>query len=138
MKINEPDVVLQLFPDEAVIVNLREGVYFSTDGTGADIVGMIAANASLKEMQDLMDARWSDVPREAVPDFMRELFRQHILEAVNPSEASTAAQAFPARDPKLPFVTPKLNVYEDMQQLLLLDPVHDVGEQGWPNRAVTE
>ena len=31
------------------------------------------------------------------------------------------------------FEAPKLSKYTDMEQLLLLDPVHDVDETGWPN-----
>lgn len=138
MKINEPDVVLQLFPDEAVIVNLRDGIYYTTEGTGSDIVGMIAANASLEEVHALMGARWSDIPSEAVQRFLHLVLQANILRNEDPTEPSTAAQAFPARDPRLPFVAPLLNKHEDMQQLLLLDPVHDVDEQGWPNKAVTE
>ncbi len=30
---------------------------------------------------------------------------------------------------------PKLGKHTDMQELLLLDPVHEVGETGWPNPA---
>jgi hypothetical protein len=33
-----------------------------------------------------------------------------------------------ARDYKIPV----LNKYTDMQELLLLDPIHDVNAQGWP------
>lgn len=135
MKVDEPDVVFQLFPDEVVIINLREGTYYTTSGIGADIFGMIAAKASLDQIQELIEARWSDVPRACVPDFMRRLFREHILTNVEP-EGSTAAEAFPVRDPKLPYAEPVLETHTDMQELLLLDPVHDVTEQGWPNRAV--
>ena len=28
----------------------------------------------------------------------------------------------------------KLNRYSDMQEFLLLDPIHDVGEKGWPHK----
>ena len=30
------------------------------------------------------------------------------------------------------FNPPSLNKYSDMQELLLLDPIHDVDEAGWP------
>jgi hypothetical protein len=33
------------------------------------------------------------------------------------------------------FVEPALNKYTDMQELLLLDPVHEVSEAGWPSKA---
>ena len=31
------------------------------------------------------------------------------------------------------FATPVLNKYSDMQDLLLLDPIHEVDDTGWPN-----
>ena len=31
-----------------------------------------------------------------------------------------------------PFEPPTLSKYKDMQDMLLLDPVHDVEEAGWP------
>jgi len=34
-----------------------------------------------------------------------------------------------------PFVKPILQKYTDMADLLLLDPIHEVGEQGWPHPA---
>jgi hypothetical protein len=33
------------------------------------------------------------------------------------------------------FVPPVLERYDDMEDLLLLDPVHDVDAQGWPQPA---
>jgi hypothetical protein len=33
---------------------------------------------------------------------------------------------------------PLLRKYTDMRDLLLLDPIHDVDEQGWPVRKLTE
>ena len=34
---------------------------------------------------------------------------------------------------RLPFAAPVLHKYTDMEDLLLLDPIHDVDESGWPN-----
>ena len=36
-----------------------------------------------------------------------------------------------------PFTRPTITVYSDMEDLLLLDPIHDVDETGWPVRAET-
>jgi hypothetical protein len=33
-------------------------------------------------------------------------------------------------------VPPVLERYTDMQELLFLDPIHDVDESGWPHRKV--
>jgi hypothetical protein len=34
--------------------------------------------------------------------------------------------------PREPFAAPALNTFSDMQELLLLDPIHEVDEAGWP------
>jgi hypothetical protein len=34
---------------------------------------------------------------------------------------------------KSPFEMPKLSKYTDMEDLLALDPIHEVDEMGWPN-----
>ena len=39
---------------------------------------------------------------------------------------------------KIPFEEPKLEKYSDMEDLLLLDPIHDVEDEGWPKANVPE
>ena len=36
---------------------------------------------------------------------------------------------------RLPFAAPVLEKHTDMQDLILLDPVHEVGAEGWPHPA---
>jgi hypothetical protein len=33
---------------------------------------------------------------------------------------------------KKPFTDPVIEIYTDLQDLLLLDPIHDVDDRGWP------
>ena len=40
-------------------------------------------------------------------------------------------------DAKAVFQTPTLNADSDMEDLLLLDPIHDVDEKGWPQAKPT-
>ena len=47
--------------------------------------------------------------------------------------AKTSTPDGPSDGLRAPFVAPELKRYADMQDLLLLDPVHDVDEKGWPN-----
>jgi hypothetical protein len=35
-----------------------------------------------------------------------------------------------------PYKAPALAVHEDMQDLITLDPIHDVDQVGWPTRKV--
>jgi hypothetical protein len=56
----------------------------------------------------------------------------HGLVTAEPTVASVPATALDG--PAGSWEAPKLTVYEDMQDLLLLDPIHDVDETGWPAR----
>jgi hypothetical protein len=133
MRLNEPNVVFQQFGDEAVIINLAIGKYYSTDKVGADIFGMAAGGVDEAKIQELLSQRWEDVDAQTVPVFLALLLSEQLIVQGDPLEKLDFQ--YGAFDPKLPFSPPVLNPYEDMQALLLLDPIHDVGEQGWPNRA---
>lgn len=135
MRVNEPDVVYQSFPGEYVIINLRTGTYYSTSKVGSDIFGMIVAG--ITQIPECLVARWGVDFDEATRDteaFVQALKLANLVTDADGPEPPT--EAFPA--PAKPYETPTLNAYEDMQELLLLDPVHDVDEQGWPNKAVKE
>ena len=37
-----------------------------------------------------------------------------------------------------PWIAPELQVYTDMQDWMLVDPIHEVAEEGWPIRPTDE
>ena len=49
-------------------------------------------------------------------------------------DVSPPAACAPSPEERLgPFLAPVLDKFTDMEAMLLLDPVHDVDEKGWPN-----
>lgn len=57
------------------------------------------------------------------------------MEGINPGEALGANSNMDSTTPnpdKLHFEEPIFHKYTDMEDLLLLDPIHDVDETGWP------
>ena len=73
-------------------------------------------------------------PQEVAADL--ELFTNGLLEhgLVTPEQADSHVPAAGLNGSAGNWIAPKLTVYEDMQDLLLLDPIHDVDETGWPAR----
>ena len=64
--------------------------------------------------------------------FVAELLaRKLVIETERASPADGAATE-PRSVDRAAFVPPALTIYEDMADLLLLDPIHDVDEAGWP------
>jgi len=138
-KVNSPDVAWESFDGEAVIVNLQSGHYFSARGTAALIWRALAGGASRGELDALMSLTFDAAPSEMqgpVGTFIADLLERALLVPLAAGEPASAASSPAASAPaaKTPFSAPVLDTYADMQDILLLDPIHEVDDQGWPHQ----
>jgi hypothetical protein len=73
----------------------------------------------------------------AVSALLDELLQERLVVLGDDAEAGRGAVGAGATSAvSRSFTPPVLSRYTDMQDLLLLDPIHDVDETGWPARAV--
>ena len=138
-RINEPDVIHQLFDREVVIVDLRNGSYYSLSESGGTAwLAFGSGGASVDDVASLLAAVYAIPPDVAARDlhsFITELTTRDLIVAC-PSgglavDTAHVAAATAAYSP------PELRSYNDLQELFLLDPVHEVDPAaGWPNAAV--
>lgn len=133
LRANSPDVVAEVIDGEAVLINFDTGSYYSLDGAGAAIWQILAEGASAEGVVKRLEARYEsqrDDIRETAMALIAELKGEGLI-----VETETEPQPGRMSDPptsKIPFEAPSLNKFTDMQEMLLLDPIHDVGETGWP------
>lgn len=141
-KINGPNVVFEIIEGEVVIVNLLKGHYYSLVEAGADIWQGITKGFSREGIVEDLVARY-DANREDIRKGIKNLVKKMEEEGLiaienNPPLGNVAkpdAQDKVIKDTeKLKFKAPVLQKYTDMEQILLLDPVHDVDNAGWPNK----
>lgn len=139
-----PKVVHETIDGEVVIVNLEKGDYYSLVKAGADIWDGLTSGMSRGEVLENIIQRY-DGDREniekSVNDFIDQLNNEEliIIEAIDESKSSNSINAIAETNghtEKLSFEPPSLNKYTDMEDLLALDPIHEVGETGWPNAKV--
>ena len=136
-RINGPQVIYENIEGEVVLINLQRGAYYSTDQVGAELWELIAAGRSVGVIQAAVKARWNgDAARieAAVTTFLSELLREELIvteKSAGDGGADLAPDAGSAGG-QPPFQPPVLNKYTDMKDMLLLDPIHDVEETGWP------
>lgn len=130
---NAPSVVAEIIDGEAVIMNLSTGHYFSTQGAGSELWSLVEGGVSEAGLAGYLQQRYRLEAGEAATGaetFLSQL-REHDLVVA----ATADAPSVPARVPDpsaAAYAPPVLNAYSDMEDLLLLDPIHDVGEAGWP------
>ena len=134
-RINSPQVVCEEFDEEIIIVKLETGTYFSTRDSGAEMWRLLADGAPLSAVEAAI-LRLYDVDRRLLSDslrgFVSELCEHHLLVRVEDTAAIQYETSTPATE-RRQFQTPALDSYSDMQDLLVLDPIHEVDEAGWPN-----
>ncbi len=132
LSVRSPEVVHQTIDGEVVILNLEKGVYFSPDATGAWLWSLVAQGADTDEIISLATTTF---PETSVARSQTEAFLSQIVDLglVQPVDELRQTDETAQVDPPASFVEPQLQTYEDMTDLLLLDPIHDVGEEdGWP------
>ena len=139
-RVNQPDVVFEVFNDEIVIINLASGTYYSLDQSGAEIWQLLQQGATCPAIVAKIAATYALKYKEIelpVEKFLTELIQEKLITPNGAStqahtQASSMALGDPSSSGRRHFTPPSLNKYTDMQDLLLLDPIHDVDAQGWP------
>lgn len=130
---NSPPVIHETVEGETIIVNLETGSYYDLNHLGGSIFEGLAAGMPVAHLTDAIASAYQ-IERAAaarvVEDFAAQLVEEQlILPGENGAPAAPDAPELPAS-----FAEPALKKYTDMQALLLLDPVHEVDEAGWPSR----
>ena len=135
--IKRPDVVHETIEGETVIVNLENGNYYSLRKSGVDVWNLIESGVTFEEAVAFVRSHYKG-DLEIIKKEIRALlimFQEEDLVQISSEKPSLAKTPKPTNDPKekkAEFVPPLFEKYSDMQQLLLLDPIHEVGEEGWP------
>lgn len=135
--INKPHVISEVVDGEAIIVNLESGAYFSLRGTGGTIWNLIEQGFGLDDIQKQFVEQYDGDPatmQTAVVQLIDELEAEKLV-TVQPVNNGLPChrEANHPEEKRQPFEKPVLDKYTDMADLLLLDPIHDVDESGWPH-----
>ena len=141
LRTNSPGVIGEVLDGEAIIVNLDTGAYFSLDGAGALVWQAAQAGVTLADAISLAAARYEGDLQQVAVDItalFQELLSEGLVVTAEPSEGTVSARlpvpSLVGNETTL-FSKPVLQKYTDMADLLLLDPIHEVGDEGWPQPA---
>jgi hypothetical protein len=141
LRVNAPEVIHEVIDGEVIVINLVSGTYYSLRGAGADVWDVIGSSPGVDastiaaELARRFD-RPSDSLEREIADFLEALTREELVaETEGGVNASIpASEALPSGGGKA-FEPALLEKYTDMQDLVLIDPVHEIGATGWPQPA---
>lgn len=129
-----PWVTHERLDDEVIAINLETGAYYALDGVAADCWVLSAGGSEIDELVVAITERYEvEEPqaRSDVTGFLAELLEERLVVAGSDAEPSPVSPlaSLPA---KKAYVAPAVQKYDDLEDLLLLDPIHEVDEAGWP------
>jgi hypothetical protein len=131
-----PNIGARSFGDEVVVANFMTGVYYSLLGSAAQVwEGLMAGQPLDRVAGELATVGGLDEPAcvAASEKLVSDLLAEGLIV---PDPAPVAGAWNPvAAPPDTRYDFPVLERFTDMQDLLLLDPIHDVEEMGWPHAA---
>jgi hypothetical protein len=122
-----PAIIAKGFGDEAIVANLDTGLFYSLGQSGAAVWTGLASGRTLSEIVATLAGADDANARAAVGRFIGELVTEGLL---RPGDDCVDTIWAPRVDAE--FQAPTIEKFDDLQALLLIDPIHDVGEQGWP------
>lgn len=138
LRVNSPHVIHETIDGEVIVINLASGNYYSVKGSGAEIWDVIESSPGADEstIAAAAAARFGRSPEEVAPDiadFLEALQREELVAATANGTRVPPAPTNGTADGSRAFEPPLLEKYTDMQDLVLLDPVHEVDGAGWPH-----
>lgn len=128
--INTPAVIADILDGEAIIINLKSGRYYSMEGCGAWVWSALIAGHDPAVIAARLASADAAAVRRDLDAFVAQLSAEELIR-----EAGSDPAAAPLPDYAGSYAAPTLNVFTDMESMLLLDPIHKVDDAGWPHPA---
>ena len=125
---NRQDVVSDIIDGEMVLLHLKAGHYFSMNATASALWETLQKGASEEAIVGQLAERFPEQPQlaEQVRAWFEQL-RQEQLIVPCEQVVAPAQVVFEGA-----YAAPELNKYTDLQDLLLIDPIHESDAAGWP------
>lgn len=134
--INNPHVVAETIDGETILIHLGTGTYYSLDGVAAEVWELLVGGTEESEALEVIESRYESETGGVEPSvsaLVEELLAEGLLIDA-PASGVPAEPHMQEPGAGSAFVPPVLHKYTDMQEFMLVDPIHDVdAEAGWPH-----
>jgi len=128
-------ISMERLDGETIAINFDSGEYFSFQGSSADLLWIIQSGAAHEHWTGVLEAAFPNLKidqeiQAAIDSFLDELAIAGLIIASDTSGG--AALALPDDYIRLAWTNPTVHANDDLADLLIIDPIHDSSEDGWP------
>jgi len=132
-------IAAQIIDGEAIIIRLNDGMYFSLNAMGSTVWGLIEQRLTLGNIQAALLACYETSEQEVSADLLRlaeELLQENLIVV---DEDPGTLKELPAVEDRKRYEPPSLHKYEDMADLLALDPpAPGLANIAWKDPSINE
>lgn len=126
---------------EAIAIDFSTGKYFSFQGPAADIIWMLNQGIPRGQWLNLVSSSFQSDPEQDTFDehanhFLTQLEQLGLIEATDSLQGEVAE--LPSDYIRGVWVQPEILMNDDLVDLIVIDPIHDVGDDGWPTAKSSE
>ena len=134
IKILDQNIIYELMDTEGILLDIERGIYYSLNNSGRNIWSLIDTDCTGEEIAKHISNHYR-VPQETIQSelegFINTLRDEGLIEVTN-DNTSVESKASSTELNGSVYETPQLDVYTDLQDLLMIDPIHEVDYKGWP------
>ncbi len=133
-RISASRIVYEVLNTEVIAIDFHTGNYYAIVHVAKQIWQLIEQEIPVTEIVRIISNHYQCDPNKVSSDvqqFIDELLEEGLVTACS-IEQFTAPPPFPSEGWE--YDVPRLQRYTDVQNLLLLDPIHEVTDAGWPEK----
>jgi hypothetical protein len=124
-----PRLAADVFDGEYIIANLDTGLYYSVQGAAVSLLHSLPYSSADQIINVFSEAFPENA--EAITGELTTIFQELISQDIIKQDEGILLENGPECTAPGDYVPGRFNRYADMQDLLMLDPIHDVDENGW-------
>jgi hypothetical protein len=131
--IKSDSVSLERLDGEVIIISFKTGQFYSAKGSGADVLSMIKAGLPSQQIIQMLSAHYSTFEYEhsGLDVFIASLINVEIIQESIENRESETFQ-LPNDLARSLWSKPELMTHDEIHGLLLVDPIHETNDEGWP------
>jgi Coenzyme PQQ synthesis protein D (PqqD) len=126
-------VISEVIEGEIVVVHFESGCYYSIRDTGADVCRLLSAGHTVPTAISQL-AKHHHVSESQIGPEVKQFVARLVEEKLLATSSGETRQASPLELSDGSYSPPTFEKFDDMADQLLLDPIHEIGEAGWPVR----
>lgn len=128
---------LERLDGEVIAIDFSTGKYASFVGPSADLIWLIQAGVPRERWFESLSELFPTMVDEGAFDgevtvFLEELGSHGLI--ANGESSVEAFDSLPSDYQRTAWSTPVFAVEDDLADLLVIDPIHDVSGDGWPSK----